>query len=780
MNHGMKNLFEIRKQFGLSRIGQISFANQTFKTPNLILPQHRGFDQFKIIPKRINTHSTNENESHFETKDFIGIKIEDGLRIANSFQSVFPNDQAYNKIFPVFYESKNLWGIPMLDNFSIESLPKIQQTSLEEIISKYIVILCDNYPNTHINRFTFYNSTILTLRLKIYEEIIFSRFPNSKFVIDVIWDGDTNGFQSLKEWVIRNKKNILGIRIRDLFQDLGNFSEVQRIFFDLKTNLPSHLLWIAGGQIYPQDYPMAIYLGFDLIDVRSQIIAGSEGQYITSHTRIWARNLRNVACACSACQELRFLLPGVKLEQVQSLIVQHNCFSAVQEYNTCFHHLNEGIFRTYLEETIHRNPSAAAFLRSCDKTYNSIFSSRFPLILANPVVCIGPESYSRPEIMNFILRIREHVTPAKEYPLVLLLPCSAGKPYSGSRSHVKFIHTIRKVMKHYYHSIHQVIITSPLGVVPRECESIFPAAHYDIPVTGDWDAFEIESTADNLVHWLLKYTSQKQPLKVLVHLEGGYRRACELAENKINEYFQTKSSTTRKIDFCYSDCEAAKVGVSSEEGLTQLEELLNAGLSFIESNSNKKNDMESENQKSKQRDLLTQITPDEIKIRAVFDYQFGKSTGNNIIKNGAVLNQGYNYQYDEILIFDGAGKFVIGNIMRNTGLIRLTPTGGKLVVESGNHLIHLKSDTFSGTTIFRPLIEKIDNKAHPGDDMLVVNQNGQYMGVGELIQSPIDALLADSGRICTLRKKFKPKDTQFDDRMDDKSDSVKEMLGDDF
>ena len=35
------------------------------------------------------------------------------------------------------------------------------------------------------------------------------------------------------------------------------------------------------------------------------------------------------------------------------------------------------------------------------------------------------------------------------------------------------------------------MVTSPLGLVPREIEDLWPAAHYDIPVTGDWDDDEI-------------------------------------------------------------------------------------------------------------------------------------------------------------------------------------------------------------------------------------------------------------------------------------------------
>jgi archaeosine synthase len=35
------------------------------------------------------------------------------------------------------------------------------------------------------------------------------------------------------------------------------------------------------------------------------------------------------------------------------------------------------------------------------------------------------------------------------------------------------------------------MVTAPLGLVPRDLEDLWPAAHYDIPVTGDWDEDEL-------------------------------------------------------------------------------------------------------------------------------------------------------------------------------------------------------------------------------------------------------------------------------------------------
>jgi archaeosine synthase len=40
--------------------------------------------------------------------------------------------------------------------------------------------------------------------------------------------------------------------------------------------------------------------------------------------------------------------------------------------------------------------------------------------------------------------------------------------------------------------VHWVVVTSPLGLVPKELELFYPAQNYDIPVTGDWSGDERE------------------------------------------------------------------------------------------------------------------------------------------------------------------------------------------------------------------------------------------------------------------------------------------------
>src|SRR5438094_9701488 len=94
------------------------------------------------------------------------------------------------------------------------------------------------------------------------------------------------------------------------------------------------------------------------------------------------------------------------------------------------------------------------------------------------------ESLHRPEIVRFRRRIRERYRKPPSARVLLLLPCSARKPYSASRSHRRFREAIQACRNPSV--VHEVIVTSPLGLIPRELERFYPAGAYDIPVTGDW------------------------------------------------------------------------------------------------------------------------------------------------------------------------------------------------------------------------------------------------------------------------------------------------------
>ena len=97
------------------------------------------------------------------------------------------------------------------------------------------------------------------------------------------------------------------------------------------------------------------------------------------------------------------------------------------------------------------------------------------------------QSLRRPEVVRYREAISRYHKPECKRILVLL-PCSAKKPYHISKSHRAFASAIHTAQHDTL--VHEVIVTSPLGAVPRELDMFFPANAYDIPVTGEWKCEE--------------------------------------------------------------------------------------------------------------------------------------------------------------------------------------------------------------------------------------------------------------------------------------------------
>ena len=62
-----------------------------------------------------------------------------------------------------------------------------------------------------------------------------------------------------------------------------------------------------------------------------------------------------------------------------------------------------------------------------------------------------------------------------------------------------------------------------------------------------------------------------------------------------------------------------------------------------------------------------------------------------------------------------------------------------------------------GTTVFAPLVSTIDPDIHPNDEVIVVNNKNEYVGIGAASIASTDALNIEYGSICSIRKKVDPK-----------------------
>ena len=133
------------------------------------------------------------------------------------------------------------------------------------------------------------------------------------------------------------------------------------------------------------------------------------------------------------------------------------------------------------------SPRLVEHMRNFDKMMNEQTGFLSQVVAPSTSLRIhSVESHDDPIITDWVdFIMNQYQSPTGLDDVLVLLPCSARKPYSLSRSHKSF----RRAMNH--NAAHEVMVTSPLGLVPRDLEEVWPAGHYDIPVTGDWTQDEV-------------------------------------------------------------------------------------------------------------------------------------------------------------------------------------------------------------------------------------------------------------------------------------------------
>jgi archaeosine synthase len=291
-------------------------------------------------------------------------------------------------------------------------------------------------------------------------------------------------------------------------------------------------LTFALGRIEPHSVPLFHYLGFDVIDVGRAL--GAAAQAI----RLWPRGYESIPkteelryCPCHACS-LQTNLASLDRDTLYDVLLAHNIGLYRSFLSESMNAARLGQLRYLVESLTHSSPASAAFLRIIDRELY-FFAEEFTNTSGSGVLAlIGPESYNSPVVKRFREYVASRYVPPPYKKLIVVLPCSARKPYSDSKSHKLFREVIDANLKSSRFAVAETILTSPLGVVPRELERTYPASVYDLPVTGDWDSEETVIASDALVTHLAKFDKSAV---VVAHVSGGYEDAVKGAESRTEQ-----------------------------------------------------------------------------------------------------------------------------------------------------------------------------------------------------------------------------------------------------
>ena len=401
---------------------------------------------------------------------------------------------------------------------------------------------------------------------------------------------------------------------------------------------PDVALWVPAIAS-AENAALLFFMGADIIDDTNAVIKGHQGIYLLEEGNVRLSELADLPCNCSICSSLSIEeLRGKDAKERASLIAKHNTLVLDKEVKKVKERIIAGNLREYVELKVRASTFSTAVLRILDTEEEEYFERRTPVARNQRMEANTMESLKRIEVKRFAHRVLERYEPPKR-KILLILPCSAKKPYSKSPSHAKFIEAI----ENYRGYIHELILTSPLGVVPRELEMVYPAAFYDIPVTGYWDAEEREWVSSCLRAYL-KNNLRNYEL-IVAHLSGAYKEICGSV------------ATDLGIEVVFT-CENNEE-VTSKEALKRLKRRI-AELCV-------------------ERKRLSGFEMKANMIKAMADYQFGISTGAELIARKEGERVKITGKFPSYKLLDSG---ILARIVPAYGLLALTVKGARRILDS--------------------------------------------------------------------------------------------------
>jgi len=692
----MNYFFElITKGVGFSRIGRIVCSKESkrfISTPNIIIPMKKSLmNNLKFLEE------FEDHEIFLILKDFY-------------LQIGFLRDK-FKKT-----------GFIYTHNGSMESFKGILTSNINIFAEDNIIpTIPFNIPTTVINK------EFAEEEIKIFIEesnSILQQHSNLDFGLSIkIFD--YSELFDLYIPLIKNNENVRILNLVDLFDNFNNFRKVLKVIFKIKQELDNNLVLMVSGRIIPKFYPILIYLGVDLIDSSYLLYLSAENFYDTIEYLLPIYKIKYFPCPCTICQrDLKHSLANKYSSEKTAQLTLHNIISAYTYMNKIKLYMRMEDFRGFIEKTSFDDMNIISTLRVLDNQYFNSLKYETPLTQTNKVInCHGALSYNRPDFQEFRERLIKRFTPEAWTKLIIILPCSAKKPYSESRSHKKFHSVIRNYRD--FPDFQEIILTSPLGAIPRQLEDIYPVNSYDISVTGEWDNEEITIASNMLISLLEKFDER---IPILCHVKDlGYFKIIENARSKIKNkiYFtEVKNNLTSHESL-----------LSLEEKISELKDSYNRG------------DVIPEN-----KNFLKTLTRKFFKI---IDYQFGLNTGKKIFYNG--IKTWRNKRSHQIEISDLLTREKLGKFNVNSGQVELNLKGANRMLplsEISNYIV-FDGQKINGNTLFRPGVINFSPNIVPKDIVVIFDKTKErIIGLGSLIVGSNYIKNSITGKIVNVYEKI--------------------------
>ena len=437
----------------------------------------------------------------------------------------------------------------------------------------------------------------------------------------------------------------------------------------------------------PATIALLAYLGVDLFGSMPLAVAARQGYLLFTDGKhpadeAWTADL----CHCPACiaRSKEKVDPAKLPEADYRWALLHNSHIALQETKTVRHAITRSTIRELVEARVRSEPWLVASLRELDLRHYDTIERYLPI--SKPfLIATSRESLHRPEVARFQKRVREWYARPPTTRILLLLPCSATKPYSRSPTHRAISMAVEACKAP--HLVHKVVVTSPLGIVPMDIERFYPANCYDIAVTGDWDTPEIKMIKEGL-DLLLRNGYYSGVISYIASMPF----ITEVLEDHKRLTILTPQDPRKKED---------------------LESLTSALDEMIES-------LEKVEDKGKGSPAQRRRGED---YAAFARFQFGP--GAEALVDHVAFSSGHLKLFKD-------GKQT-GTLNEERGMISLTMDGGQIIKGLGRYQVEIEDFEPSGS-VFAVGVKRASEEIRPGDEVVVLRK-GELAGVGVAVMS---------------------------------------------
>ncbi|MCJ2519933.1 MAG: DUF5591 domain-containing protein [Candidatus Thermoplasmatota archaeon] len=433
----------------------------------------------------------------------------------------------------------------------------------------------------------------------------------------------------------------------------------------------------------PANLPLLTYCGIDLVDVLRVYYDSRRGYFHSSEGRLPVDELDEWPCMCPACEN-------------QDLL-EHNLRAMTTELRRSRGAIRRGDLREVVERRVANDPWMTAVLRELDYRCYEWQELHFPVV--GPTLrAYSRESLFRPEVVRFRRRLKERYLKPASAQVLLLLPCSARKPYSASKSHRIFRSAIRASGNQW--AVHVAVITSPMGLVPLDLELFYPVQHYDVPVTGDWSRDEASILEEDIKAFL----HVNEYASIIVHLGS----EAELVESAVNNALVSSREEPR-----------------SAEALERLQVTLKEATSSMP--------------------IVPHWRRQAENLRSIAEFQFGRG-GKALVAECSTKGR-----YPNLRLFRD-GKQVAA-LTRNRGMLSLTLYGGEILADADLHCVEI-DDFYPEGNVFAVGVLDAHEDIRIGDDV-VVRHGEEVRAVGVARMSPREMRSSDRGEAVRVRHRRK-------------------------